>query len=99
MYLYNNAQAQFCNSLFVSLTEKWLSEYSGFPTNRLLGYCNTGASGCFAMQSRSIGVESFTAEAPWVMPVIGSTKYDIPTLTIGCDVFGNVLVMLAKSMK
>ena len=98
MYLYNNEQAQFCNSLFVTLTNKWLSEYIGFPTSRLLGYCNTGVNACFAKQAIVNGINSFVAEAPWVMPVIGSEQYDVPTLTVGCDVFGNVLAMIAKSM-
>ena len=98
MYLYSDSQVQFCNSLFNTLTEKWLSEYTGFPTDRLLGYCNTGVNACFAKQARSIGVDAFVAEAPWVMPVIGKTQYDVPTLTIGADVFGNIMAMLAKSM-
>ena len=98
MYLYNDEQAQFCNSLFVTLTEKWQSEYSGFPTNRLLGYCNTGVNACFARQAIAMDMNSFVAEAPWVMPVVGSRQYDIPTLTTGCDVFGNIIAMIAKSM-
>ena len=98
MYLYSDTQVQFCNSLFVTLTSKWVTDYTGFPTDRLLGYCNTGVSACFSMQALSIGVNSFVAEIPWVMPVIGSTQYDIATLTTGCDVFGNILAMLAKSL-
>lgn len=98
MYLYTDVQTQFCNSLFVTLTNKWVAEYTGFPTGRLLGYCNTGVNACFAKQALSIGIDSFVAEAPWIMPVIGSSQYDVPTLTIGADVFGNIVAMLAKSM-
>ncbi len=98
MYLYDGDQAQFCNSLFVTLTKKWLGEYSGFPTNRLLGYCNNGVNACFAKQALSYDIDSFVAETPWIMPVIGATKYDVPTLQTGCDVVGNVIAMIAKSV-
>ena len=98
MYLYTDAQTQFCNSLFVTLTSKWLSEYTGLPTDRLLGYCNTGVNACFAKQALSDGINSFVAEIPWIMPVIVSVQYDAPTLTVGCDVVGNVLTIIAKSL-
>lgn len=97
-YLYSDEQATLCNAVFSTLTDKWRGIYTGFPTNRLLGYCNNGTPASFAYYATHEQYNSFTLETPWTMPVVGQTQYDKPTIMTGIDVFVNTILAIIKSL-
>jgi hypothetical protein len=97
-YLYSDAQATICNAVFTTLTREWRKKYTGFPTDRLLGYCNGGSNGSFAIDATAKGYNAFTMETPWIMPVIGNIKYDKPTIMAGIDVLSNTILTMIKSL-
>ena len=98
-YLYSDSQVRMCNSVFTTLTEMWLSKYTGFPTDRLLGYANQGTETCMAKYAIEQGLKSFVLETPWVMPIVGKSQYDKLTTITGVDVLANTLVAILKSYK
>ena len=98
-FLYTDEQASICNALFTTLTRQWKKEYSGFPTDQLLGFCTGGTNGSFAYYATKHGFNSFTLETPWCMSTIGSKKFDKPTIMTGVDTFANTLLTIIKSFR
>lgn len=99
LYLYSDSQVRMCNSVFATLTDMWRSKYTGFPTDRLLGYANQGTETCMAKYAIEKGLRSFVLETPWIMPVVGKSQYDKMTTITGIDVLANTLVAILKSYK
>jgi len=98
-YLHDDEQTRLCNSVFSALTNKWTGEYSGFPTDRLLGYCKTGQNSTLGAYARKLKMRAFTLETPWIMPVIGAIQYDKQTVVTGIEVFANTIIAIIKAHK
>ena len=85
--------------MFSALTNKWLNKYVGLPTDRLLGYCKTGSNATLGAYARSLKLNAFTLETPWIMPVIGANKYDKNTIVTGIETLANTIVAILKTYR
>lgn len=88
------------NSVFTALTHKWTKEYPELPRDQILGYVKPSANtGMYVSYAQKLGLNVFTVETPWCMPVLGKEQYDKPTIRCGMEVFVNTIVAILKSYR
>lgn len=96
IYGFEDWSVPLARSLFVTLTNKWKSEYSGIP-DEILGYVNKAPSRCLGDYQRSKGMLSFTIETPWRMPYVSQKEYDKNTILTSVDTIANLIVKLIQA--
>lgn len=97
-YVYGERDVRVAQEVFGALTKKWISEYSAFPKDTMLGGTKSnGRKGMFCDYIISKGLWVLTMETPWCMPEVGGGQYDAPTIRCALDILVNTLLIVQNN--
>ena len=99
-YVYQEKDVQLAGGVFAELTDLWQREYPQLPKNQSLGRIRpNGHEGMLADYLLQQNLWVLTMETPWCMPVIGTEKYDAPTIRCAVEVLANTILTIVRNYR
>jgi len=99
-YVQNEKPLTLASSVFTALSDKWTAEYPELERDRVYGYVRkSSGDGMYSGYAAKLGLNVFTLETPWCMPVVGKKQYDRVTIRCGLEVQANTVLAIVRSLR